>query len=1140
MAVLTSLLRLRPRLLHLRSKPYLLRSLFWKPIVPALIGAVIFLCQLGFGQTKSISTSPEPSKRIELQSLGFQQLSEMARRSGAVNLSLDFLDRDRILFTFNSKKLINRRPECPPTHDDRNVHAAVLDASTGKVLSQADWYLHDSRRYIWPLSSGRFLLRELNSLFVVDAELKEKLLWASPKDLLWVSVTPDGKQIITESLEDIDSKSSVPNAKHDSKSKVLIEFRDAESMAVQRVIHSDKPANVEGLSSGVASVTPGFSGKVWLVRFGPDDHQRANIARVRTRRIPDVLYLSANSLLIGRDSSRVPGYSVSAFTATGNRLWRQHWDAHRYQPLLARSEDGSRFAISSLVLADSNAQLTTEESAQQQEGLEQRIEVFDTATGTHVLSAAASPVVLNGQNFALSPDGRRFAVLYETQLEVSDLPPLSPDEEAKYSAVKADVPGLYIPPAANHDADASSAVFTTDVTIPEGGVSETTGPGSSGVSKDATASSAQTTELAKGSEPSQATKSTAGSESVLTLKTSRQVVALDVVVTDSRGNTVKNLPREDFQVREDGKPETISYFDEVQSHAEAESATQQNEVTPNIFTNEFPAHDTQSVTLILYDLLNTPADQQQRAKEELLKFLQNKPKESRFALCSLSESLQMIQGFTADDGLLVRAAKKQKGSLRYSSMQTQDALDQQTIAWLTQGSARLGARGGALGQGARGMLDMVGRMEEEESLRRGRDLNTRAWLTMDAFSQVARYLSAIPGRKSLIWLSGSFPLGIFPGVDLRTSDSTSTSFTEQVKQAVNLLAESHIAVYPVDVRGLTAYSMLASSFNNGPDSTQPSAASQTPYAPSSETMRLRELGNLSRAGDIGSNLPGGDSPFMEEAMDHGVMDRIAADTGGKAFYNSNGIEQAMAVAMEQQRNYYALSYSPTNKKYDGKFRRINVTLTNGDKKVHVIHRSGYYAVNPESVGIRDAAQGFGLAAMQHGAPQAHQVFFEARVAPIGKSRKVDPRLAGLIPAASRSKHRKVQHAQAEEPVEIQRYVVDYAITPSQLRFDLNPENVRHGVTNFMITSFNDDGTLRTSMISRAVSDLKPDGYQDVLSGGLRFRQQLDVPVQASFLRLGVQDGLNGRMGTLEIQLPVKALPGVEQSLTQRMPEIEPD
>ena len=1106
-----------------------------KSIVAWIAALFVFGPMLASGQVDSVSTGSQANHVIDLSPIGYQLLSEMARRSGAVNLSLNFLDHDRILFTFNSKKLFQRHADCPPTHDDRMVHAVVLDASTGRVLNQADWYLHDSRRYLWPLGSGRILLRRLNSLFVIDAELRETPLWTSTKDLVWLSVTPDGKQIITETQEEATSPVAGSKAKQGSKSRVQIEFRDVESMALQRTIHSDKPANVEALSSGIASVIPGFSGKVWLVRFGPSEQQRGNITRVRTRRIPDVLYLSSNTLLIGRDSSSIPGYSVSALTATGNRLWRQHWDAHRYDPTLARSEDGSRFAISTLrLLAPSSS--AADDGASQTEGLEQRVEVFNTASGIHVVSVIASPVVLHGENYALSPDGLRFAVVRGTQMEVHDLPPLSLEEQARYSAVKADVPGLYIPPSDQKNSEATNTAFTTDVPQPQEEKTQPATPGDSAVAvkTDPALESARENQAADTSQVADS----AMPGPTLTLRANAQVVALDVVATDSSGHTVKNVPRQDFQIHEDGKAQAITYFDELGDRGDAPPAAPQNEAAPNIFTNRSTGPETQSVTMILYDLLNTPADQQQRAKMELLKFLQNKPKGSRFALCALSESLQMVQGFTADESVLIRAAKAQKGSLRYSSRQTEDELDEQTIAWLRQGAGNLLARSGRFGA-SQGMLDAAGRMEQDASLRRGRDLDTRAWLTMDAFSQLARYLSAIPGRKSLIWLSGSFPLGIFPGVDLRNTAATNSSYIDQVKQAVNLLAESHIAVYPVDVRGLTAYSLLASTFNVTPDSTQPSADSPAPYAPSSETMRYNELANLSNAGDIGSNLPGGGSPFMQEVMDHGIMDRIASDTGGKAFYNSNGIEQAMTVAMEQERNYYALSYVPTNKKYDRKFRKIKVSLSGTEKKLHLIHRSGYYAVDPASVEARDASHGFGLAAMQHGAPQAHQVVFAARVAPVGKPRKVDPKGAGLFLATPKGKRHK-QESRLEEPVEVQRYVVDYAITPSQLRFEVSSAGIHHGITNFMITSFDQDGVLRTSMASRAISDLKADGSQEILSGGLRLRQQVDVPVQAMSLRLGVQDGLTGRMGTMEIPLPVKPLPGVEQSLTQRMPEIEPD
>jgi hypothetical protein len=177
--------------------------------------------------------------------------------------------------------------------------------------------------------------------------------------------------------------------------------------------------------------------------------------------------------------------------------------------------------------------------------------------------------------------------------------------------------------------------------------------------------------------------------------------------------------------------------------------------------------------------------------------------------------------------------------------------------------------------------------------------------------------------------------------------------------------------------------------------------------------------------------------------------------------------------------------------------------------------------------------------MQHGSPQAHQIFFAARIAPIGKPRQVQPQAGDLSSVPKKAKHHK-EAVLPVQPVDAQRYVVDYVITPSQLRFDVTPEGVHHAVTNFMIAAFAEDGTLRTSNVSAAVSDLKTDGYQEILSGGLRFRQQMDIPVQAKSLRLGVQDGLTGRMGTLELPLPVKSVPGVEQTLARRMPQIEPD
>lgn len=70
--------------------------------------------------------------------------------------------------------------------------------------------------------------------------------------------------------------------------------------------------------------------------------------------------------------------------------------------------------------------------------------------------------------------------------------------------------------------------------------------------------------------------------------------------------------------------------------------------------------------------------------------------------------------------------------------------------------------------------------------------------------------------------------------------------------------------------------------------------------------------------------------------------------------------------------------------------------------------------------------------------------------------------------------------------------------------------------------------------------LKPEDFHEIETGGFRLHQEVEVPAKAPFLRLGVQDALSGRMGTVEIPLPVKALAGVEQTSLYSMPPIEPD
>src|SRR5205823_10326715 len=233
-----------------------------------------------------------------------------------------------------------------------------------------------------------------------------------------------------------------------------------------------------------------------------------------------------------------------------------------------------------------------------------------------------------------------------------------------------------------------------------------------------------------------------------------------------------------------------------------------------------------------------------------------------------------------------------------------------------------------------------------------------------------------------------------------------------------------------------------------------------------------------------------------QASERATMNQIAAQTGGRAFYNTNSIAQAINTATEEGSNYYALSYTPLNKRTDGSFRKVKVSLAG--KKYHLAYRSGYYAVDPNSVTkpSKNLASGLARAAMQQGSPQSRQVVFGARVVPLGKPRMIKDAPGGGKPSKGKRKDMNL-------PVEMQRYSIDYAVLPADVRFAPTPEGTYHDVLNFMITAFDDDGNLVASQVSQMIADLKPETMHDVMVGGLRLHQEIDIPVKSIAVRLGV-------------------------------------
>jgi hypothetical protein len=133
----------------------------------------------------------------------------------------------------------------------------------------------------------------------------------------------------------------------------------------------------------------------------------------------------------------------------------------------------------------------------------------------------------------------------------------------------------------------------------------------------------------------------------------------------------------------------------------------------------------------------------------------------------------------------------------------------------------------------------------------------------------------------------------------------------------------------------------------------------------------------------------------------------------------------------------------------------------------------------------------------------------------------------------------VKGSAAQKKVEVQHYAIDYAVAGPQL--GLTPNGTMQRATlDFMASAFNDDGSIATRTAFKTTSDLKPAAYQDMIIGGLRMHQEVDVPANAVSLRLGVLDELSRHFGSLELPLPLKAPPDEAAARARALPPIEPD
>jgi VWFA-related protein len=212
-----------------------------------------------------------------------------------------------------------------------------------------------------------------------------------------------------------------------------------------------------------------------------------------------------------------------------------------------------------------------------------------------------------------------------------------------------------------------------------------------------------------------------------------------------------------------------------------------------------------NVVVIALDTVNTPFLDQATGRKQLIQYLADSLNSVPVLAMVVigSNGVKTISGLTNDPDALMAALKKVRGEL--PALQGID-IDSQALAAGSGGTTGIGpilspAGGGIGGDPAAAIRQFVVQGRRRYA---GYVQDRAIENTMQAFLGIAWSLSGVPGRKSLIWATGGFPVP--HGFSLGRARRIPVVLYERAMEALN---DAQVSVYPVDVRGLVNTSAIA-------------------------------------------------------------------------------------------------------------------------------------------------------------------------------------------------------------------------------------------------------------------------------------------------------------------------------------------
>lgn len=536
------------------------------------------------------------------------------------------------------------------------------------------------------------------------------------------------------------------------------------------------------------------------------------------------------------------------------------------------------------------------------------------------------------------------------------------------------------------------------------------------------------------------------------VRISSNLVQVDAVITDQKGNHVTDLRQEDFEIYEDGRPQKITNFSYVSMESRTRVTGPTNPAAP-LDKNAPPVPPTRlrpeqvrrTIALVVDDL-GLSFESAHYVRRTLRKFVDEQMQPSDLvAIIRTGGGMGALQQFTSDKRQLYSAIER--------------------VRWNPQGRASISA----FPPLRRELDDPSQDSESEQTDRTARDLSKetdqfRSELftvgTLGALNYIIQGLKELPGRKSILLVTDGFTL--FNTPDSLTSGGANSSgpvssdrVLEAMRRLIDLANRASVVLYTMDPRGLPTLGFTAEDNLSGmrPDQIQ---------------------GALSKRRD--DYIASQDGPNL-----------LARETGGFSIRNTNDLSAGMRQVLDDQKGYYLIGYRPEESTFDRKtgsrrFHDIKIKVKRADLRVR--SRNGFYGV------VNEVARAV---------PRTRVAQLNAALTSPFNSNGIRLRLTSLFgnDPQTGSFIRSLLHIEGRD-----------------ITFTKEEEGWMKAVLDVLVITFGDNGTVVDQLTNTYTVRVRGKTYERALQTGFTYTLNLPIKKGGAYqLRAALRDSSSERVGS---------------------------